>query len=554
MVLQSYPGNAENDGGVSGTVLVVTYYGFNEPIGYACRALNARFNWTVVDFPLFRYKCDANDKTPDYLSMLCEAVVRSRADCVLLWHHGLDDSEIKQVKSTVPPRTKFVIYNWDDPYSWRDAGSHVPRLAPFLDGALTCCTGSVERYRHASRSAAATPALCAAFRYCLPGFAEEMAQRARSEHAGPDRFVCDVVFMCTNLYESKERYPHQRVNRAELCTRLYELHCSKEIVFHIYGPEFLAQRFPESYRGYLQYPQQYAVMRTAKLVLTTHVVGDMSEGHYANERTCVALGLGCVLLSDLRPYFERSQADGDAADGDDGADWCGDDNAFPPFVLDSGSTVDSAVQRCLAFLQQSNESAEEARELAHRVATRHLSWHKWAETVDSVLRVCAQSAASDTESDQDSAHQKAHDTLARAIRAHSVAGFENCLEPAGGTGAHSAAAMSLHSGPLMSGHWEGDNEQEFNDTQDDSEIAKQLATTVFSATLSDVPEEQTPLDARRQMQLANIFAVIANERAEHTFDDSMAALQTLIDIVRMNPHLNVNGALNEYWRRHDAAP
>ena len=470
--------------------------------------------------------------------MLCEAIVRSNAQCVLLWHHGLDEGEIKQVRSATPKQTKFIVYNWDDPYSWRDPGSHVPKIAPYLHGALTCCTGTVERYR--ARSTVKNENR-ESFQYCLPGFDLDLANAAANELADDERFECDVSFMCTNLYEQLDRYKDQRVPRAQLCDALYKLHCDKKIVFHIYGPEFLQKRFEKSYKGYLQYAEQYRVMRQARIVLTTHVVADQSEGDYSNERTCVALGVGSVLASDLQPFFA--------------------DQSGPfAFVIDIGDSVDEAIRSIENILKMDKEILEDLREQSRAIAAENVSWKSWAEKVDSTFRATiAQDNEDETseksgESESDET-KNVHFRLAKQASSHAATGFINELTQNQNAGHGSGVAGGVVvSGPILPGTWEGEKADALNDEAMNEELKRQFNTTLWAPRVSENEKDNIPLDFERQSELNQLFGIVANTRGEFCATDSMAALQEIVRIIKLNPHLNINGALDEYCRRIDLAP
>lgn len=523
---------ADGERQAAGTLLVVTYYGLKEPIDTACRALAKHEALNVVDYPLFRFRNDQHDKTPHYIDMLCDATRRYSVDAVLFWYHGIDEQEMRTIRQNVDARVPFMIFNWDDPFAWRNPHSSVPQLARHLDGALTCARLCPRLYEQASERAQ-----CAA-RYCLPGYCARRAEQAIRQFAGVNRFCCDVIFLCTNLYESAADYPHQRINRAALVTALYAEHCRGTLTLHLYGPEFLGDRFPRAYQGYAAYERQYELLRTARLVLTTHVVADVDDGAYANERTCVALGAGALLASDVRPHLQHDvEHDADAAQ----------------FIVDLGDSVAEAVQNIAANLAEQradSERFEALRERAAQYAARNITWRHWAARVAALFHV----VQSEPDVRAAARLQKEHGRTTTG-----TAALDSAAASTGATNTTTAATdvvATLH-GALMPGHWEGDDvefcgeplgEGDVHSALEEDELRRQLESTTLAP--STRPADATPaLGYARQRELSDLFDRVASD--EHDFG---VAGHQLLAQMQANPQLAIDDALDEHWRRTDAAP
>jgi len=526
-----------------GTIVVVTYYGFRDPILTACESVRKTLGWNVVDFPMFRFRNDQHDKTPKFLDMFCDTVRRVKADAVLFWFHALERIELEAIRRQVDARVPLLVFNWDDPHCWREPNHPLPQLAPLFDGALTCCEGCAPKYIAAAESNTERReqlSVCAA-QFCLPGYDTGLATGAMEQHAGENRFSCDVMFLTTNLYENAERYPHQRVNRAQLLDAIYARHEEGALTFHIYGPEWLAARFPNSYQGYLPYEKQCLTKRKARVVLTTHVVSDNLDGPYCNERLCVALGCGSLVLSDVLPKLN---------------DTCDVDGA--ELVLDMGDSVESALEMLDSAIALPYEQAEQRREMVAATAAAHITWSHWAAQLGKLLDTLVLPGP------DESAAQKLQRKFTRpsASEQRSTIQADNDTDQAAGGVADNDAGESVLMPLLMPGSWNrhdaaerlpscvsrhvlGDGEEE--------ELREQLRTTVLAP-----PHEfaQPMLGAARQRELSSIFDRLGtphdDTEEERTACDS--ALLHLLEIMRKNKHLDVTAALDEHWRRTDAAP
>lgn len=368
------------------TIVVVSYYGPKSPIGTAEEALEGA-GWKVIDFPMFRFKNDFYDKVENYMKLFYDCLTTTRPQVILFWYTGICAAEFEQLnqfcENNLQPKPKYVLYTWDDPYNWRTKASFVPEMAIFLDGALTCCPASIVSYQQSN------PRCVAQTLY--PGFDSFLASNAKKTFAGQNRFVCDVSFLCTNLYLDKREFPDQKIHRAEL---LDAIEAREDIIFHLYGPESLRVRYPRSYRGFVHYEKQYEIARTSRISLSTHVVSNDEEIDYLNERAIIILGCAGLLLTDNRVnpaifdgtgsfYFELQT------------------------YLRMGDSLSSAIDAIKNALLLPYEEAEIIRNRAGLWAEYYLSWQQWARRVsDFCLNLCENQENTATDCDNQIITQK----------------------------------------------------------------------------------------------------------------------------------------------------
>ena len=481
----------------NGCLLVVTYYGFKKPILNACQAFANEKNWVVVEFPMFRYRNDVNDKTESYIDMFCETVAKYSPDAILFWYHCFTAQEIELIQSTVNDKIAFILFNWDDPFSWYDVHGHIPSIAKYFDAALTSSRSCVPLYtiemqKNAKRREKIGNAIA---KYCLPGFDETIAQQVY-EKIDDKQFVCDILFITTNLYEDEQRYNKQRINRAQIVDALYAQHVAKKIIFHIYGPEFLAKRYPLSYQGYCDYEKQYQINHTARLILNTHVV---CEDGYCNERLSVALGCGSMIMSDISQpdIFQNYNP-------------CATENIC---VYDLGNSVDQALDNISKVLEKSAAECSSVREKNRKLAAQHLSWNVWA----CILHDTIQSLS--IYGNKENANKVAQKLLVKR---------ENHCSS-------NSSTVVTKFGNGLTGEWD---KNDFLDSLDEKELDMELNVTVFARENSELPLLVVPYE--RQCQLSLLITSIRNQ-------SNPQDLKKFIEIIEANPELDINNVLEFHW-------
>lgn len=478
----------------NGCLLVVTYYGFKKPILNACQAFANEKNWVVVEFPMFRYRNDVNDKTETYIDMFCETVTKYNPDAILFWYHFLTPQELELIQSNIDEKVPFILFNWDDPFSWHDEHGHIAHIAKFFDGVLTSSRRCVSLYSEAMQKNAkrrekfANPVI----HYCLPGFDEAIANQVFEKNQD-SKYVCDVLFITTNLYEDDRRYNKQRVSRAKIVDALYEKHTDEKLVFHIYGPEFLAKRYPLSYQGYCDYEKQYEINQTARIVLNTHVV---CEQGYCNERFCVALGCGSIIISDIaQPDIFQNNDSG---------------HKESLSVYDLGDNVEQTLQNIFSILEKPANEYNNERNKNRKIAAKNLSWGVWARM------------------------------LYRTLESLSIQGKkENANKIAKLTSITDKNRWSEAASHSTLGEWD---KKDFLDALDEQELNTELEKTIFYHDSSALPTLVVPYE--RQCQLSSLITSIRDQ-------SNSQDLKKFVDIIEANPDLDINNVLEFHWSHID---
>lgn len=264
-------------------VLIVSYYELKDALKSAAESL-IKLGHAVQFYPLFQYAYDQHDRKDDYPRHFRETLVDQQPDVVLCWFIGVPADVLREARQAVPD-ARWVLYNWDDPWMWREPSMDLAAKAGIFDVTAVTCRDTLERYRKTGVAQAV---------YAPPGHDPEVFKPLFDLEADPDpaHFDCDVSFCCTNLYND-DKYDDQFYPRKQLVDALY---VAKDIRFHLYGPEHLRGLYPDAYQGMVSHPDSNRVFNRSRIVLCTHVCKN-GDG-YMNERTVLAIAAGSLLLVD----------------------------------------------------------------------------------------------------------------------------------------------------------------------------------------------------------------------------------------------------------------
>ena len=306
------------------TILICTYYGLRESLRLAADQLE-KLGWQVEDHPLF---LDTN----------LDAKIRlTNPDVILFWSYNIDPSYLKQIKANFNDK-KFVIFNWDDPFSW--SWSNIKQIAGIFDLALTSCQEATKWYleRGARQS-----------EFLLPGFTPAPLEVDK-------RYICDVAICITNLYENNNVYPNQKINRK----KLIDLLVASGLDFRIYGPGDLKEIYPNHYHGFVNYSDLPKVFYNTKINICTHVD---SRYKYTNERSILITGSSGLLLVD--PIHDYDQI-------------------FNPGQECLQLDLDDPISQIKTILAHYDEYAN-IKEKGYNKALTNYTWADWAAKVNKLI-------------------------------------------------------------------------------------------------------------------------------------------------------------------------
>jgi len=255
-------------------ICIISYYGLRDSLLCAAQSLE-KLGHTVIDYPLLYEK----NTFPDYINNYKKFIDYASPNLILWWFIGIDTTHfIDMVKIS---KVKQFYFNWDDPFNWESCD--LENKSKYLDCAFVCSEAYLDKYQSKKTI------------YLLPGFSDKINYVLSNNHLTKG-YDCDISFICTNLYSDNNLFPDQYINRKILIDEIYKNQYIYNYTFNIYGPSFLSNLYPGSYKGYIKYDDQNLLFNKSKINLTTHV--SYINNKYTNERTIMIAGSGGLLLTD----------------------------------------------------------------------------------------------------------------------------------------------------------------------------------------------------------------------------------------------------------------
>lgn len=264
-------------------VLVTTYYGFGTPIKEAIHELRKCGVDDIVEYPLFRYYCDKHDAKHNYVDHFNEYVTEQAPDIILWWYFGIPTEAMQFIKDH-HPKVIFMMFNWDEPANW--IPNNVKEKAHLFDCVFITCEETTKRYLQNDTKEA---------HYILPGY-DPQIHKPEFDEVDWAKYNCDISICCTNLYDDYKTYPNQYIFRRIMLDNIYDNQEEYGIKFHVYGPEWLREIYPKSYRWMATYEETNKIFNYSKLSLCTHAICDKNK--YFNERFVLIMASGGLLYVD----------------------------------------------------------------------------------------------------------------------------------------------------------------------------------------------------------------------------------------------------------------
>ena len=239
-----------------------------------------------LDTELIGILCCKDHQDP--VSVFNQKLSNANPDIILWWFWACDLEFIKTAKVTCPAAV-HIMFNWDDPHCWTYKLNCMEDRLVYFDMVLACSSEQLNEYQKVVPSS----------HLYFPPFSPKYHYYDYS-----DMYACDVSFICTNLYENKEMFPNQFVDRKALLQAFDK----SSLNFHLYGPDSVKEAAPRSYKGSIDFATNRQVFSSSKINLCTHV---MIARDYLNERVVTCLSSKGLLLTDPSPGLGGFLKDGE---------------------------------------------------------------------------------------------------------------------------------------------------------------------------------------------------------------------------------------------------
>ena len=258
-------------------ILIVNYYGIKKPFDSIINSFENN-DCDISVYPLLQYYADVNDKKEDYVDHFCSFINKNEPDVILWWYISIPINDMEYISNKFK-NIHQIFYSWDDPFIWdiKD-NTHINLKAKFFDDVFISCTETIPHYKENGTTNA----------YCLyPGFDPKI-----NFPKNDIDYKYDISFCISNLYIG-DIYNDQYIPRKQLIDDIYN---ENDINFAIFGPEYLKDIYPNSYKGFVQYENLNDVFNSSRINISLHVCN--SKKGYMNERVSLVLASGGLLLTD----------------------------------------------------------------------------------------------------------------------------------------------------------------------------------------------------------------------------------------------------------------
>lgn len=264
-------------------ILIVSYYHLKESLLCASESF-INLGYDICNFPLFQYAYDKNDKRLDYLELFLETIEKEEPNIILWWFFGISANDIQYIYNK-NANLYHILYNWDDPFCWNS--SEFPKKCKNFDLVISSCFETQSNYLKSNVKKVI---------YSLPPYSPSIYFPIDDI-----KYECDISFCITNLYESEGTYPNQFINRKYIIDTLY----NSDLIFHLYGPNYLRDLYPKSYKGYVKHDNLSDIFHKSRINLSTHIVSGKSG--YLNERSILILASGGLLLVEPNDILKNNE-------------------------------------------------------------------------------------------------------------------------------------------------------------------------------------------------------------------------------------------------------
>jgi len=273
-------------------ILIVSFYELKEYFA----SVKERFEellFTVLNYPLFRYCYDANDKLENYKEHLNEYIQDNNPDIILWWFIDVPVDIFRFIKIN-NPNVYYIMYNADDPINMN---KELLDKAKIFDLVVTPCKESVYMYKLYSnvKTVIFNPS---GFDDMLfkPLHDPNFAVKEKDPKQKYNHYKSDISMLFYNLFLDKSTFPNQVIYKKTLIDNLIDYCKKNEYIFKIYGAPVLNEYFPNNYCGSVPYHEINVLYNMSKINIVSSPWKNKSLN--ISEYVFPILGSGSLLMID----------------------------------------------------------------------------------------------------------------------------------------------------------------------------------------------------------------------------------------------------------------
>jgi hypothetical protein len=256
-------------------ILFIGYYELKEHLKHIKKVLE-NYKYDVLNYPLFQYAYDSNDKLENYEEHLSNYIDDNDIDVILWWFLDVPVKVFKNIKKQFPS-IYYILFNSDDPGSINMAA---PKCEIF-DLIMSPCLGCTDIYKKYNDKALIIWNPCGFDpKYIYPDVTE---------------YDCDVSIICYDLLMDPY-FSNQTVERKVLMDNVVEYCKNNNKKFNIYGTFALKEIYPDNYVSDVSYTEINSVINKSRINICTHTFNNYELG--VTDMEFKILGAGGLLLMD----------------------------------------------------------------------------------------------------------------------------------------------------------------------------------------------------------------------------------------------------------------
>ena len=232
-------------------ILLINYYGIKD-IYISIKKVLEHYGYIIYSYPLFKIVYDDNEE--NYIDKLNCFIQDNNID-IVMWFCNIVPCEVFKYIQNNNPHVYSVLFFYGNQEIEKDKCLHVELV-------VTSSSQSI-------------------------GFDSTIFYPLNIEKD------IDVSICCRDLYQDNEE---QIINREKLISSIIK---EKDINFHIYGPSFLKYKYPEHYKGFINYNDLNSIYNRSKINICTH---STNKEYISDKLVNMLAGNNLVLIDKPTPF------------------------------------------------------------------------------------------------------------------------------------------------------------------------------------------------------------------------------------------------------------
>lgn len=269
-------------------IVIISFYELKDYLLYI-KELFESFHFNVINYPLYRYAYDANDKIDNYKEHMDDFIQSQNPDIILWWFIDVPIDVFKYIKQNNKNKL-FIMYNSDDPLNLT---KELFDKAKIFDIVISPCKETMYLYK-----------LYSNVNIVLFGpMGHDPSLFNKNNGVSNTEFDCDISMLSYNLYLDKSYYQNQVVYKKDLIDNIVDLSQKKGYVFKLFGTPILKELYPLNYCGEIPYYKLNFLFSSSKINIVSSPFKDKSL--YVNEYVIPILGCSSLLMHDKTKDIEK---------------------------------------------------------------------------------------------------------------------------------------------------------------------------------------------------------------------------------------------------------